>query len=257
MPKAPWRGIRDALKSGDECPQMDSLYRKVEKDGTSEDCLFLDVYAPSTLSATRQCLPVMLFIHGGCFQTGAASGYDGSSWAARGLAVSVNIQYRLGVFGFLGSNTMRSRTTDGSTGNFGIQDQRLAMQWVKENIDAFGGCSDKVYIFGESAGAASVSNHLARPQSTGLYSSAGMESGGFAPWSAKSLADAELGFRHIVAGANCSTFPDPMPCLEQVDTDALVLLSNSTPSNEWGCLWKPVIDVSDMKERGGRGNISH
>ena len=62
----------------------------------------------------------MLFVHGGCYQTGAASQLDGSSWAERNLAVSVNIQYRLNVFGFLGSDSMRGRTSDGSTGNYGI-----------------------------------------------------------------------------------------------------------------------------------------
>ena len=90
--KVSWSGVRDAFKSGPKCPQMDSFYKNIRSDGTSEDCLFLDVYAPASFNSSSNCLPVMLFIHGGCYQTGSAEDCDGSSWAERGLAVSVNIQ---------------------------------------------------------------------------------------------------------------------------------------------------------------------
>merc|ERR1712232_946686 len=98
--------------------------------------------------------------------------------AASNLSVLVvTINYRLNAFGFLGSQDLRMRATDGSTGNYGIQDQRLALNWVKAHIGAFGGMSSKVTIFGESAGGNSVINHLTQVDSFPLYSKAIIESG--------------------------------------------------------------------------------
>lgn len=86
-----------------------------------------------------------------------------------GSVVIVTLNYRLNVFGFLGAEELRARSSDHSTGNFGMQDQRLALQWVKANIRAFGGDPNRVLFVGESAGAGSVSNHLVMPKSWGLF----------------------------------------------------------------------------------------
>ena len=95
--------------------------------------------------------------------------------------IVVTSNYRLNIFGFLAAEELRARDASGagSTGNYGIQDQRAAMMWTKKNIASFGGDPDRVFIVGQSAGADSVSQHLVRPKSWGLFSSAGMESGAF------------------------------------------------------------------------------
>eukprot|EP00047_Mylnosiga_fluctuans_P002809 m.226020 g.226020 ORF g.226020 m.226020 type:complete len:533 (+) comp11358_c0_seq1:20-1618(+) len=139
----------------------------------SEDCLNLNIYAPlnSTLQPGAQ-LPVMFFMYGGGFDEGDSEGpfdmYDGSYMASSGNVVVVTINYRLGALGFL--------VTDEIPGNLGLMDQRLAMQWVQDNIHVFGGDKTQVTIWGESAGAMSVGAHLIAPKSHGLFSKAIMES---------------------------------------------------------------------------------
>lgn len=143
----------------------------------SEDCLFLNVWAPPGAINGQQSLPVMVFIHGGAFVTGAGSLglYDGSALAAHG-AVVVTLNYRLGALGFLASNLIQP---DGQpvTGNLGILDQQNALRWVQQNIAAFGGDPKRVTLFGESAGAMSVGLHtFDAPASQGLFHAAIMES---------------------------------------------------------------------------------
>lgn len=142
--------------------------------GQSENCLFLNVWTPGASAAGR---PVMVFIHGGAFVTGAGSSplYNGAYLAASGNVVVVTLNYRLGALGFLYAGT--SVRGDTINGNFGLLDQQKAMQWVHDNIGAFGGDPGQVTIFGESAGAMSVGFHLfGMPSSQGLFRAAIMES---------------------------------------------------------------------------------
>ena len=132
----------------------------------SEDCLYLDIYSPNTSLS----LPVMVYIHGGGYIVGGAVTSPSDILALQGLVVVV-IQYRLGPFGFLTTGD------SASPGNFGMLDQVEALKWVKENIENFGGNPNKVTIFGESAGATSVSLHLMSPLSQGLFHRAIAESG--------------------------------------------------------------------------------
>src|SRR5512146_296194 len=128
-----------------------------------EDCLYLDVHAP----AGKGPFPVMVWIHGGAFNTGGTVTYsDPSPLVSKGVVV-VNIAYRLGAMGFLGHPALRA--SDGSVGNYGIMDQQAALRWVQDNIGAFAGDKKNVTIFGESAGAFSVLTHLASPLSSGLF----------------------------------------------------------------------------------------
>lgn len=122
----------------------------------SEDCLFLDVYAPD--DAEPGSLPVLVWIHGGAYVNGSGSlqWYDGSQLASR-RAVVVTINYRLGALGFLGE------------GNWGTLDQICALQWVQQNIASFGGDASKVTIFGESAGGSAVISLMAAPEANGLF----------------------------------------------------------------------------------------
>lgn len=142
----------------------------------SEDCLFLNVWTGATLSTEKR--PVMVFIPGGGFQFGGSAQptYDGSHLAKNGVVV-VTVNYRLGVFGFLGLTGLDSE--DPSSGNYGLQDQIAALKWVQQNIVAFGGDPTQVTLFGESAGAHAVGILMTSPLTNCLFSKAILESGAF------------------------------------------------------------------------------
>jgi para-nitrobenzyl esterase len=155
----------------------------------SEDCLFLNVYAPSNPTA-RSKLPVFIWIHGGALVNGAGSDYDPSVMVADNDIIVVTINYRLGSLGFLAASVLTATAQSafenvGDAGNYGFMDQQFAMAWVQRNIAAFGGDPEKVTIGGESAGGLSVSSHLASTNSfrglTGrdLFSGAIIESGAY------------------------------------------------------------------------------
>lgn len=165
-------GAIQATAFGSVCPQM-----KAKVFEGAEDCLFLNVWTPTTAvsQGAKAKLPVMVFIHGGAFITGAGSVplYDGSSAAAQGVVV-VTLNYRLGTLGFLAADKYSPNTI---SGNFGLMDQQMAMQWVANNIANFGGDPSQITLFGESAGAMSVALHtFDMPSSAPLFQRAIMES---------------------------------------------------------------------------------
>lgn len=167
---APWAGVRDAHHTGTIAPQNPNALDAFIGDtpaAQSENCLNLNVYTPSLDGPKR---PVMVWIHGGAFVTGSGCFklYDGRHLAALGV-VAVTINYRLGALGFL--------RHAGATGSEGISDQILALEWVRDNVAAFGGDPGNVTIFGESAGAMSVAALLAAPSARGLYHKAILQSG--------------------------------------------------------------------------------
>ena len=144
----------------------------------SEDCLFLNVWAPSkTLGKTDAKLPVAMWIHGGAYMNGY--GYevtmDGDAWAQRGV-ILVTINYRLGVFGFLSHPELTAE--QGQSGNYGTMDQAAALKWVHDNIAQFGGDPDNITIFGQSAGAMSVKTLMTSPMAKDYIAKAIIQSGG-------------------------------------------------------------------------------
>jgi len=178
-PVEPWTGIRPAKAVGNVAPQNQTepgspLYYP-RRETQSEDCLYLNVWTPGLDDAKR---PVMFWIHGGGFRDGAGSrpDYKGASLSQRGDVVVVTINYRLNAFGFLNLNEVTKGRIP-STGNEGILDQAAALEWVHDNIAAFGGDPENVTIFGESAGAMSVATLLATPKARGLFKRAIMQSG--------------------------------------------------------------------------------
>ncbi|MEU7145312.1 carboxylesterase/lipase family protein [Nocardia sp. NPDC046473] len=170
-PAAPaiWSQERDATKPGSPCLQT----QLTGVLAGSEDCLFLNVSTPRDTPARQR--PVLVWIHGGAFVFGNGAEYDPSRLVRTGDMVVVTINYRLGALGFLGHPGLAHK--DGQVGNFGLMDQQAALQWVHDNIAAFGGDPAKVTIAGESAGAISVCDHLASPRSERLFQGAILESG--------------------------------------------------------------------------------
>ena len=180
-PEAPWDGVRDATAFSAQSAQsefaMTTLFGGT-RPAYSEDSLYLNVWTPACDDAKR---PVLFWIHGGAFVWGAAdtSWYDGTRFAKHGDLVVVSINYRLGPFGFL---HLADRYPElAGSGNAGIVDQIAALEWVRDCIGAFGGDPDRVTIFGESAGGASVSTLLGTPRARGLFRGAIAQSGG-ASW---------------------------------------------------------------------------
>ena len=176
-PPAKWSGER-ASKFGARCAQNPVFPDMVFQDaGPSEDCLFLNVYAPAD-ATPKSKLPVMFWVHGGGFSGGASSEprHNGDFLPLKGV-VLVTINYRLGVFGFLATADL-AKEANGASGNYGLLDMVAALQWVKSNIKEFGGNPDNVTIFGESAGSAAVSTLMASPITKGLFHRGIGESGG-------------------------------------------------------------------------------
>ena len=176
-PPRPWEGVRSGANFGAiSWPEPGGVTALLGDDGTGadEDCLYLNVFTPDCDDAAR---PVMVWIHGGSFVGGSGSTpwYDGTSLATLGDVVVVTINYRLGALGFLWLGDLDDRYR--SSGMNGILDQAAALAWVHENIAAFGGDPDNVTIFGESAGAMSVSTLLATPAARGLFHRAIAQSG--------------------------------------------------------------------------------
>lgn len=177
-PADSWDGVRDADKEGNMCTQWDLITGKTEPLG-SEDCLYLNVHTPEIPSNINTKKAVMVFIHGGGFLVGSASSIMYSpDYLMNHDVIYVAIQYRLHVFGFLNLGLKNY------PGNLGMKDQVLALTWIKENIDSFGGDPDNITIFGESAGGSSVHLHMLSPMSKGLFNKAIAQSGNaFSPWS--------------------------------------------------------------------------
>lgn len=174
QPPAPFTGTFQATQFGSSCPQGTSQFGR---PSTSEDCLFLNVYVPAGATAASR-LPVMVWIHGGAFITGEGADYDGSPLASQGNVVVVTINYRLGLLGFLAHAALATLDPNGSSGNYGFQDQQAAIGWVKRNIAAFGGNPASTTIFGESAGGASVEFQLTAPGTPALRAAI-IESGNY------------------------------------------------------------------------------
>ncbi len=185
---APWAGARSVDAYGPGCMQTPYPPSDVYPDNTeqySEDCLFLNVWTGANSSAepdagsSADARPVMVWIHGGSNTRGSGSyrEFDGSALARKGVVV-VTINYRLNVFGFLAHPELTAESPNRSSGNYAILDQIAALEWVRDNIFAFGGNPNNVTIFGESSGAGNVSVLLATPLARGLFHRAIGQSGG-------------------------------------------------------------------------------
>ncbi|XP_021116542.1 liver carboxylesterase 1 [Heterocephalus glaber] len=178
QPPEPWSFVKNTTSSPPMCSQdpavgqMESDFAKIKEHTLiySEDCLYLNIYTPADLTRKTR-LPVLVWIHGGGLIGGGASIYNGLTLSAHENMVVVNIQYRLGIWGFFSTGDEHSR------GNWGHLDQVAALHWVQDNIANFGGSPDSVTIFGESAGGECVSVLLLSPLAKNLFHRAISQSG--------------------------------------------------------------------------------
>jgi para-nitrobenzyl esterase len=181
QPSAPWTGVRPAHQFGPRAMQMpvfgDMDFRS---HGMSEDCLYLNVWAPAEPTAER--LPVLVYFYGGGNVAGDGSEprYDGTRLAQRGI-ISLSVNYRLNIFGFFAHPELTRESPYHASGNYGYLDQAAALRWVHENIGAFGGDPGRVTIAGESAGSISVSAQMVSPLAKNLIAGAIGSSGSTIP----------------------------------------------------------------------------
>lgn len=222
----PWNETFQADKVAVACYQgIDETFKGFEgvemwnpNTPISEDCLQLNMWVPKGAINVA----VLVWIHGGGFYSGSSSldVYNGEILAAEGDVIVVNINYRLGPFGFL----YLDDDLEAAPGNLGLADQQFGMQWVKRNIDAFGGDSNKITIFGESAGAAAVSSHLFAENSWDFYRYAIFQSGSMIePWANIKPDLAKNNTRKLAEILNCwrSSPRDTVSCLRNVPASIL------------------------------------
>jgi len=234
----PWQSPRDATKFGQACIQPSQP--RLARGPFSEDCLTLNVATPATQLSAQEKIPVMFYIHGGSYTQGEAASYPIDALVAQSghKVVVAAANYRLGYLGFAASAEIQARSHDGSAGNFGIQDQRLAMMWVQDHIAAFGGDGTRMTIFGESAGGSSVMNHLAAPRSEGLFQRAIVQSGTYMS-GAQPLAHAQQDFGRLLKHTGCQN----LVCLVEI--------RNTTVLQCHDLEYWPAIDGVEFKASAG------
>lgn len=215
-PREPWEGVHDAVHFAH--PAMQGTYGWNDRVKGTEDCLVLDIVRPDT----DEELPVVVYMHGGTFLTGSSHEkvLQGHRFAKATDIVYVSINFRLGVLGYL---DLRSLGAD-CAANPGTMDQILALEWVRDNIAAFGGDPDRVTIMGESAGAASVVTLMSSPPARGLFHGAVAQSTPAA--AVHSRIQAAMWVRKLLDGMGLSRL-STLEDLRQVDGEELVRVGNS------------------------------
>ncbi|XP_029028211.1 cholinesterase-like [Betta splendens] len=253
-PAEKWQGVRDATRFPNSCYQMPDMsipgFKGIEmwnpNTPVSEDCLYLNVWTPN-VNATQPSPPVavLVWIYGGGFYVGTSSldTYDGRFLSKSENVVVVSMNYRLGPLGFLSLPDNKN-----IPGNAGLLDQRLALQWVANNIGAFGGDPSKVTLFGESAGSLSVGLHLLSPGSQHLFHRAVMQSGSpNAFWGTVSPSEAWDRSLKLAKALDCST-SDPAAleaCLQKADAEKITLKQHNVLTERHDILSLPFLPVVD------------
>lgn len=235
-----WEGVLDATRFGNSCPQGHHRVPGMAASGPrAEDCLVLNIYTPGTDSGRR---PVLLWIHGGGFTLGSGSEllYDGGHLAERGDVVVVTIHYRLGALGY--AYFGKQGEAWGASANCGQLDQIEALKWVADSIGSFGGDSQNITVFGESAGASAVATLLAMPDAKGLFHKAILQSG----------AGGRIQNADTAAAAGSALMKSLDVCdfeeLSAVDVDRIVSVQSSLGSLVPGFALRPVCDGQTLPD---------
>lgn len=275
-PVTHWDGVYDATAYGACCYQMRAFqdeakssfpfyyneFRKDEAYTYSEDCLFLNVWTPEGAKPGDK-LPVLFYIHGGAFTGGCGheKHFDGPVWPTKGV-IAVTINYRLGPLGFACLPQLAEEA--GHTGNYGLYDQLAALQWVRDNIAAFGGDADKITIMGQSAGAMSVQQLCLSPLAKGLFVGAVLSSGGgIGMFSQAARAEDTYPFwQDVMQRAGCGD----LAALRALDAEALLRAWQEATAarKERGLTAVPVIDgvfvtrpAAETVAAGGQAHVPY
>ena len=254
-PASGWSGVREATELGPHCAQPASPYGIAS---TSEDCLYLNVYAPPGASEHSR-LPVMVWIHGGAYNFGESDDFNPAPLVAHGIIV-VTINYRLGALGFLADPSLAE--PDGASGgagvdagDYGLMDQQAALRWVQSNIAGFGGDRREVTIAGQSAGGLSVLAQVASPSAKGLFARAVVESGSY-ELDQVTVAQAETADAGFATKAGCASTvaADTAACLRALPVSTVLADQNLVgyrPNLDPGLLPQTLRQVLDS------GSYSH
>jgi para-nitrobenzyl esterase len=209
VPHAPWSGVLQATAYGPICAHFETSGAFAAPPNNNEDCLYLNVFTPvfgdgrhlPADAPKARRLPVMVWDYGGGETVGESNDYDGSKLARQGSSVVVTLNYRLNLIGFFAHPAIDS---EGHLfGNYGIMDYTLALQWVKQNIENFGGDPDNVLIFGQSAGSRNTASEVLSPLAAGLFNKAIFQSGAYPATASVSSAEAK--------GTNLASGVSPPP----------------------------------------------
>lgn len=225
----PWDIPLDATEFSSACPQLGSTTSPESSE--DEDCLYLNVWTPDP--APTEPLPVMIWFHGGSNITGSTGDvipfvqpptlfYNGRGLVEEANVVVVTANYRLGVMGFFAHEAVSAESPDSVSGNQGLLDQRMAMQWVRDNIAPFGGDAGNVTIFGESAGAFDVCFHIGSPGSRGLFHKAIGQSGGCTT-ALRIRTNAETEANVFAEAMGCGDATDVAACLRAIPVANLLM----------------------------------
>jgi para-nitrobenzyl esterase len=237
QPAASWTAPRPSAPAAG-CAQVASNFGTAS---SSEDCLYLNVWAPASASSSPR--PVMVFVHGGSFLYGSGTFplYDATNLATATGSIVVTLNYRLGALGFLSNPALRAEDpTFATAGDYGLLDQIAALEWVKTNIAAFGGSASNVTIFGESAGGTSMFVHLVAPKSKGLFQQVIVESGAAVHGNVsipQATADALGG--DFATSMGCTDSATLLTCLRALPI-ATILAAES--GSDGAASWWPVTD---------------
>ncbi|XP_049862978.1 venom carboxylesterase-6-like [Schistocerca gregaria] len=234
-----WTGVKDTIEDGEQCLQW-SL--KIGSVTGSEDCLFLNLFTPQiSVQEHESKLPVMVWIHGGSWSSGAGtSNYYGPEFLMDRGVVFVSINYRLGPFGFF------STGDSASPGNYGLKDQVAALKWIQQNIEYFGGDSNSVTIFGHDAGGASVHYHMLSSLSKGLFHAAISQSGtALCPWASSQEPTLYANKLGSLVGCSWTSTAELVQCLRK--KEGRVIIEADRQFLEWGAeegtAFKPVVEM--------------
>ncbi|KAI2791527.1 hypothetical protein POX_c04388 [Penicillium oxalicum] len=215
----PEKGVQQATKHGALCVPVASRLNESVPAGTSEDCLFLDIYAPTDAFKHGKKLPVYFFIQGGGFASLSNNNYNGTGLikASDSNIVVVNFNYRVGPYGFLASEEVEAHASL----NNGLKDQIKALQWVKKHIGKFGGDPHHVVIGGDSAGGGSVTLLLSAygGRDDKLFVGAAAESQSFA--NMLNASTSQFAYDRLAARTGCDKSLDSLACLRKLDINAL------------------------------------
>lgn len=240
VPHDPWTGVLNAIAQGSRCPQLGA------NSTGSEDCLFINLWAPGRLSGK---LPVMVWFHGGGPAGTNASGnggltpFDGQYFLERFGVIVVTVEFRLNVLGFLAHPALDAESPQEISGNYGFLDEIAALQWVQRNIAAFGGDPSRVTLFGMSSGGRDVGLHLVSPLSNGLFSAAILESPAPSFDAVPTLAQLEQTTgTQVVTATECAAEKDIAACLRALPLAKLVAAVPGTGSTIVQPNYGPVVD---------------